>query len=100
VVDNRGSDFLTIVEVYTHDHPGLLYRLTNALYRCSLDIRVAMIATKVDQVVDIFYVRDLGGEKVEEDERLESIRMAIQAVLDGGADTAAPQGDGACPVPG
>ena len=100
VVDNRGSDFLTIVEVYTHDHPGLLYRLTNALYRCSLDIRVAMIATKVDQVVDIFYVRDLGGEKVEEDERLESIRMAIQAVLDGGADTPASQGDGARSVPG
>lgn len=94
VVDNRSSDFFTIVEVYTHDYPGLLYRLTNALYRCSLDIRLAMIATRVDQVVDIFYVRDLGGEKAEEGNPVESIRNAIQAVLEGGPGFRSPTGNG------
>ena len=52
VVDNTTSSFFTIVEVFTFDFPGLLFRVTDALFKCGLDIWVAKIATKVDQVVD------------------------------------------------
>jgi len=83
VVDNRESDFFTIVEVTTHDHPGLLYKITNALYRCEADVRVAKIATKVDQVLDIFYVRDFCGQKMDGEAREEAIRDALLAVLSG-----------------
>ncbi|MGD8513605.1 MAG: [protein-PII] uridylyltransferase, partial [Deltaproteobacteria bacterium] len=55
VVDNESSDFFTIIEIYTHDFPGLLYRITNTLFHCRLDVWVAKIATKADQVVDVFY---------------------------------------------
>ena len=81
VVDNRGSDFFTIIEVYANDFPGLLYKITNVLFRCGMDVRVAKIATKVDQVLDIFYVRDLYGETVDNPAQVEALRGAIQEVL-------------------
>ena len=81
IVDNSGSDFFTIVEVYTYDFPGLLYRITDALFRCNLDVWVAKIATKVDQVLDIFYVRDLDGQKVTDPYQVEAIKATISQVL-------------------
>jgi len=77
VVDNSSSSFFTIVEVFTDDYPGLLFNITDALYRCQLDIWVAKIATKVDQVVDVFYVRDFDGQKVDRPEQEEEIRAAV-----------------------
>ena len=81
VVDNDSSNFFTIVEVYAHDAPGLLYRITDALYRCRLDVRVAKIGTKVDQVADIFYVRDLEGQKVDDPEKVAAIQSTVESVL-------------------
>jgi [protein-PII] uridylyltransferase len=81
VVDNEASDFFTIVEVYAHDFPGLLYKITDALYRCKLDIWVAKIGTKVDQVVDVFYVRDFDGQKVVSQNEVEVIKQTIMEVL-------------------
>lgn len=80
-IDNESSSFYTIVEVYTYDFPGLLFRLTSALYKCRLDVKSAMIATKVDQVVDVFYVRDFDGEKADTPEQEALIRQAIGNVL-------------------
>ena len=81
VVDNETSDFFTIVEVYAHDFPGLLYRITDALFRCELDIWVAKIGTKVDQVVDVFYVRDFDGQKVTGQKQVSAIKHAITELL-------------------
>jgi [protein-PII] uridylyltransferase len=83
VVDNDTSSFFTIVEVVTFDFPGLLFRVTDALFKCGLDIWVAKIATKVDQVVDVFYVRDFDGQKVDAPQQVEAIKAAIEAVLPG-----------------
>ncbi|MBW1867505.1 MAG: [protein-PII] uridylyltransferase, partial [Deltaproteobacteria bacterium] len=65
VVDNETSNFYTIIEVHAHDFQGFLYQITDALLRCRLDVWVAKIATQVDQVVDVFYVRDFDGRKVD-----------------------------------
>jgi len=81
VVDNQGSDFFTIIEVYASDSPGLLYQITNVLYRCGVDVRLAKISTKVDQALDVFYVRNLYGEKVDDPEQVEALRTAILGVL-------------------
>jgi [protein-PII] uridylyltransferase len=83
VVDNETSSFFTIVEVFTFDFPGLLFRVTDALFKCGLDIWVAKIATKVDQVVDVFYVRDFDGQKVDAPQQVEAIKAAIKDVLPG-----------------
>ncbi len=77
-VDNETSSFFTIVEVITYDFPGLLFSVTNALYRNGLNVNVAMVATKVDQVVDVFYVKNLENDgKIENRTRLEQIQNAI-----------------------
>jgi [protein-PII] uridylyltransferase len=81
IVDNNTSSFFTIVEVTAWDFPGLLYRITDALFRCRLDIWVAKIATRVDQVVDVFYVRNFDGEKVDRPQEESVIRQTIEAVL-------------------
>ncbi len=80
-VDNETSSFFTIIEVTAWDFPGLLFQITDALFRCRLDIWVAKVATRVDQVVDVFYVRNFGGEKVDRPEQETMIQRTIEAVL-------------------
>lgn len=81
VLDNNSSSFFTIVEVFTYDFPGLLYGITDALFRCRLDVWVAKISTKVDQVVDVFYVRDFDGQKVDSPDQVAAVKAAIEDVL-------------------
>ncbi len=77
-IDNETSSFFTIVEVFTYDFKGLLFSITNSLYRNGMNVNVAMVATKVDQVVDIFYIRSIENDaKVETKEELEKIKNAI-----------------------
>ena len=80
-IDNHTSSFFTIVEVFAEDFPGLLFSITDALFRCQLDVWVAKIATNVDQVVDVFYVRDFDGQKVDDPDQVARIKTTIQAVL-------------------
>jgi [protein-PII] uridylyltransferase len=69
------------VEVFTADAPGLLFRLTDALFRCRLDIWSAQIATTAHQVVDVFYVRDFDGRKLDAPGQVEWLTAALKAVL-------------------
>ncbi|ACN13798.1 GlnD [Desulforapulum autotrophicum HRM2] len=80
-IDNATSSFFTIIEVFTYDFPGLLFAVTNALYRQGLDVRMAMVATKVDQVVDVFYVRSMEDNKIQSDERAEQVKQTILKAL-------------------
>ncbi len=83
VIDNESSGFFTIIEVFAYDFPGLLFSITDALFRCGLDVWVSKIATKVDQVIDIFYVRDFDGQKVDAPDRVLAIKKALADVLPG-----------------
>jgi [protein-PII] uridylyltransferase len=80
-IDNDSSSFFTIVEVFTYDFPGLLFTITDALFRCKLDIWVAKIATKIDQVVDVFYVRDFDGQKIDSPDQVAALKTAIEKRL-------------------
>lgn len=80
-VDNETSGYFTIIEVHTDDYPGLLFSITDTLFKCGLDIYVSKIATNMDQVVDIFYVRNLYGEKVNTSEQIAMIKGEITRVL-------------------
>jgi [protein-PII] uridylyltransferase len=77
VVDNQSSSFYTIIEVFTYDYPGLLFTITDALFNLGLDIWVAKISTKVDQVVDVFYVREVEGQKVDAKDQVALIKDTI-----------------------
>ena len=80
-VDNTSSSFFTIIEVFTYDFPGLLFSISDAIFRCDLNIWVAKIATKADQVVDVFYVRDVNGQKVDLPDQVKNIKAAIMKRL-------------------
>jgi [protein-PII] uridylyltransferase len=66
VLDNQISASFTVIEVYADDRPMLLYDVTKTLADFNLDIAWAKIGTKMDQLVDVFYVRNAAGEKIED----------------------------------
>ena len=72
----------TIVEVFANDRPGLLFKVADAMFRCDLNVHVAKIATKIDQAVDIFYVRDLYERKIDDPEREKKIKEMVMNVLE------------------
>ncbi|MBM4244662.1 MAG: [protein-PII] uridylyltransferase [Deltaproteobacteria bacterium] len=94
VVTNEVSDEYTVVDVYTHDRVGLLYRIAQALYGLGLDIHIAKISTNVDQVLDVFYVTEADQAK---STRVGEIESALIAALR--EESAAGDGAGA-PAPG
>ncbi len=81
-IDNRASGDATVVEVFTFDRTGLLYGLARKLHDLELTIWQAKISTYLDQVVDVFYVTNRGGGKIEDADRLEQIRREMFAVIE------------------
>jgi [protein-PII] uridylyltransferase len=80
-MDNEASDNFTIVEVFTEDRIGILFKITYALHQLGLSIHVAKISTNVDQVADIFYVTDEHGDKLQDPGRIEAIRLSLYETL-------------------
>ncbi|MEM7009099.1 MAG: [protein-PII] uridylyltransferase, partial [Thermodesulfobacteriota bacterium] len=76
-VDNESSDTATVIDVYSYDRAGLLYDITKAITDLKLSVEYAKISTKVDQVVDAFYVLDSKGKKISDPEKIEDIKASI-----------------------
>ena len=64
----------TVIEVRAPDALGLLHAITAALSELDLDIHVAKIDTLGPRVVDVFYVRDATGGKLDEAQAAEVAR--------------------------
>lgn len=75
--DNSTSENFTIIDVFAADRLGLLYRVTRTLFELDLSVSLAKIATHLDQVVDVFYVTDAQGAKIEDEARLDAIRARL-----------------------
>ena len=91
LIDNNASRMHTVIEVNGRDRPGLLWELTRELTRLSLQVSSAKISTYGEKVVDVFYVKNLFGHKVEHPQKLAEIRTTLQAVL--------ARGNAAAPAP-
>jgi [protein-PII] uridylyltransferase len=81
-IDNEVSKDYTVLDIYTHDKVGVLYQITRTLSDLGLYIGVAKISTKVDQVADVFYVRDIFGHKITSEEKLAEIRNQLLAAIE------------------
>lgn len=81
-IDNDVSAYYTVIDIYTHDRPGLLYQMTSTLAALGLYVDVSKVSTKVDQVADTFYVRDIFGHKVMEEGRLQKIKEILLKVVE------------------
>ncbi|MEJ1159666.1 [protein-PII] uridylyltransferase [Prosthecomicrobium sp. N25] len=90
IVNNSWSDRFTVIEVSGLDRPGLLYDLTRAISDLNLNIASAHIATFGERAVDVFYVTDLFGQKVEAKARERVVRERMMKAFDGTRDEAGP----------
>jgi [protein-PII] uridylyltransferase len=102
-VDNQVSEDFTVVDVFTVDRVGILFAIANTLYHLDLSIHLAKITTTVDRVLDVFYVTDRDGRKIEDPARLALIRDTVLAELlplvEGPSGQASGNGDRGAPHP-
>ena len=82
IIDNTISDFYTVIEIQAQDRIGLLYRLTQLLFKQGLDITLAKISTEANKAIDVFYVTDEYGNKLLDDTRQQSVQQALIEGLD------------------
>jgi [protein-PII] uridylyltransferase len=76
-VNNRDSDFYTIIEITGEDRLGILYEITQALTDHGCNISFARISTLGNRIVDVFYVQDEWGEKIVEKQKIENLRGSL-----------------------
>ncbi|SHE32046.1 [protein-PII] uridylyltransferase [Acidocella aminolytica] len=81
VVDNRASNRHTVIEVNGRDRPGLLHDVTAAISAQGLQIASAHVTTYGVRAVDVFYVKDVFGMKVENERKLSQLRRALLEAL-------------------
>ncbi|GGA37871.1 [protein-PII] uridylyltransferase [Pelagibacterium lentulum] len=81
-ISNALSDKFTVIEISGLDRTGLLFHLTRAISDLNLTIGSAHIGTYGEKAVDVFYVTDLMGGKIESKSRQKRIRDALEAVFE------------------
>ena len=76
--DAVASAACSVVEVRAEDEPGLAYRIASALASCGLNISFAKIATEKSHALDVFYVTDAAGGKLDagQEPRIEATVIA------------------------
>jgi [protein-PII] uridylyltransferase len=81
IIHEGASVTHTVIEVNGTDRPGVLWRLTRVLSGLGLQISAAKISTYGESIVDVFYVKDVFGLKVDSERKLSEIRDALLGVL-------------------
>jgi [protein-PII] uridylyltransferase len=81
VVDNHASNSHTVLEVNGRDRPGLLHDVTAAISEQGLQIASAHVTTYGVRAVDVFYVKDVFGLKIENERKLAQLREALLTAL-------------------
>ena len=51
----------TVIEVRSHDRPALLFGIGDAITKCNIDIRSAIVTTLGAEAIDTLYVTEIGG---------------------------------------
>ncbi len=82
LIDNKSSDVYSVIEVYSVDLPGQLYRITQMLADFGMNIHKAYIATEVGQLIDVFYVLDDRGKKLTDTEFQQEITHGLLHSVD------------------
>jgi [protein-PII] uridylyltransferase len=75
--DHQASNRFTVIEVTARDRPALLNRLVRVLFEERLMVNSAHVTQYGERAVDTFYVTDLLGGKVSNEERLVRLEKAL-----------------------
>jgi [protein-PII] uridylyltransferase len=79
--DSVSSAMSSVIEVRAEDEPGLVFRIASVLSAHGLNIGFAKIATEKSHALDVFYVTDTRGEKLDAEE-MPRLAAALAAALD------------------
>ena len=82
LADNSTSDRYTILDIFATDRMGLLHAISRTLFELGLSVSLAKIGTYVDQVVDVFYVTDQHGNKIQDEGYLQHITARLLAAIE------------------
>ncbi|MBM3565648.1 MAG: ACT domain-containing protein, partial [Alphaproteobacteria bacterium] len=77
LIENKASAANTVIEINGRDRPGFLRDITRALTALGLQISSAHISTYGERAVDVFYVRDIFGLKIESEAKIKMIREKL-----------------------
>lgn len=89
VIDNHASNTHTVVEVNGRDRPGLLHDVTAAITGQGMQIASAHVSTYGVRAIDVFYIKDVFGLRIQNERKLDNLRHAILDALVSG-DMSAP----------
>jgi [protein-PII] uridylyltransferase len=81
IIDNSASKVFSIFEINGHDRPGLLFNITQAISKLGLQISSAHISTYGERVVDVFYVKDVFGMKVDNKTKILQVRDSLEVSI-------------------
>jgi [protein-PII] uridylyltransferase len=76
-IDNQASSRYTVIEVNARDRAALLSALGEAIFQSRLTLHSAHIATYGERAVDVFYITDRDGTKIESPTRLRAIQARL-----------------------
>ena len=82
IIDNKKSTNFTILEVKCKNAPGVLYRITKVITSLGCQINTANVSTYGDRVVDIFYLKNAFGSKIDDNKTIEKVRNGIFHILE------------------
>lgn len=81
IIDNTASKVCSVIEINGHDRPGFLFDIVRTLADLGLQIFSAHVSTYGERVVDVFYVKDVFGMKVENETKIRQIREALGTAI-------------------
>jgi [protein-PII] uridylyltransferase len=79
--DNNTSPHYTVLHIETPDRLGLLYDILQAIADCGLNIKQARIETENDLARDTIHVTGASGQKVLQQNQLDSLRGRLESAL-------------------
>ncbi len=77
IIDTKASDRFTVIEVYAQNRAELLYDITRTLSEFGINTFRAKIGTKGDQIVDVFYVLDHEGKRIDDEVFQQEIKNGL-----------------------
>ena len=82
IVNNKMSKTHTVIEVNGSDRPGLLFDITRSLAHQGVQINSASVSTYGERAVDVFYVKDVFGLKIDKQTSIDKITKSVMDVID------------------
>jgi [protein-PII] uridylyltransferase len=76
-IDDKASNRYTVIEVNARDRAGLLCDLAQAITESRAAIHSAHVATYGERAVDVFYLTDINGAKIEAPPKLRTLQSRL-----------------------